>query len=34
MFSVQIWSHFWIFDFHRVVQQHSVGELEIFVICT
>jgi len=25
---------FKIFDFHKVVQQHSAGEAEIVVVCT
>jgi len=27
-------SNTWIFNFHKVVQQHIAGEVEIFVMCT
>ena len=29
-----IFDHFWIFEFHKVVQQYFASEVEIFVVCT
>jgi len=33
-FSMKIREHFWIFEFHKVMQQNIAGEVEIFVVCT
>ena len=32
--AIKISNIFWIFNFHKVVQQHIAGEVEIFVMCT